>query len=97
MLLFTTSLVRRYVSKSKPSSRKYFSTISVKDGPYNFVDGVKTYPIDSIGFTNVLNPATSAFLAKVAVSGATEVDKAVKSSKEAYDSWSLVLFFHNFL
>jgi acyl-CoA reductase-like NAD-dependent aldehyde dehydrogenase len=68
----------------------------VKDGPYNFVDGQKTHPIDSIGFTNVVNPATSVVLAKVAVSGANTVDKAVKSCEEAYKSWSLVLFFHNF-
>lgn len=69
-----------------------FSTVNVKGGPYNFVDGQKTDSMDSNGFTNVLNPATSKRLAKIAVSGVSDVDMAVKSSKKAYDSWSMVLF-----
>ena len=96
MIFLNTSLVWKSISRSKPSSLKYLSTLNVKDGPYNFVDGEKSHPIDSIGFTNALNPATSVVLARVALSGASEVDKAVKSSKEAYNSWSLVLFFYNF-
>ncbi|EFX81983.1 hypothetical protein DAPPUDRAFT_302871 [Daphnia pulex] len=89
MFHFTTSS-KLCILRSKSSSWKYFSTLFVKDGPYNFVDGQKTDPIDSIGFTNVVNPATSVVLAKVAVSGANTVNRAVKSCEEAYKSWSLL-------
>lgn len=88
MLLPVTSSIKRSLFRYIPYSS--FSRVSVKDGPYNFIDGQKTDSLDSNGFTNVLNPATSKPLAKVAVSGVIEVNKAVKSSKKAYDSWSMV-------
>ncbi|KAI9555145.1 hypothetical protein GHT06_017660 [Daphnia sinensis] len=88
MFLLPNSAMRQSLFRSMPLSS--FSTVYVKGGPYNFVDGQKTESVDSNGFTNVLNPATSKRLAKVAFSGVNDVDKAVKSSKKAYDSWSLL-------
>ncbi|XP_032780720.1 4-trimethylaminobutyraldehyde dehydrogenase isoform X1 [Daphnia magna] len=88
MLLLPTSPMRQSLFRWMPFSS--FSTVNVKGGPYNFVDGQKTDSMDSNGFTNVLNPATSKRLAKIAVSGVSDVDMAVKSSKKAYDSWSML-------
>ena len=71
--------------------RQYFSSKSVKDGPFNFVNGRKEQPVESTGCIDVLNPATGSVLVKMDGSGIREVDRVVLASKKAYDSWSMVL------
>ena len=89
-MLFVNLSVKKSISRFTPFW-KYFSTKNAVVGPYNFIDGKKENPTDSVGFVNVLNPATSFLLAKVAASGENEVDRAVCSSKAAFVSWSEVL------
>lgn len=84
---FQKSIIRRSFCSQ---SSNYLCTYHVREGPYNFIDGQKNYPIDSNSFTNVLNPTTSLTLAEVPASGPNEIDKAVLSSRTAYDSWSQV-------
>lgn len=91
------SIATKSVSRLTPFSWRSFSTKAVIDGPYNFIGGQKNLPIDSERFINVLNPATSVCLAKVAASGEKEIDRAVSSSNEAFVSWSEVFLCLNIL
>lgn len=90
--MISVSLLFKGTIKRFPhlKSFRHLSIYHVREGPYNFIDGQENPPVDSNGFTNILNPATNLTLATVPASGPNEVDKAVLSSKDAYESWSQV-------
>lgn len=60
------------------------------NGGFNFVEGVRSDPIDNTGSIDVLNPATRGLLCTIPNSGPNEVNRIIKNSKAAHSSWSKV-------
>ena len=55
----------------------------------NYING-STLEIKSERFSDVFNPATGKVISKVGLSSKKEVDIAVKSSKIAFEKWSIM-------
>lgn len=68
----------------------FMSNLNVKiDKTYDlFINGAFQKPEN--GYFDTVNPATGQVLAKVAKGSKNEVDQAVKSAREAFESWSQV-------
>lgn len=57
-------------------------------GPYNWVDGKRCQPVDTIGTFENLEPRTGKLLCSVPSSGPKEVDRAVAAAAQAFKTWS---------
>ena len=57
---------------------------------FNFVEGIRSNPIDNTGSIDVLNPATRELLCAIPNSGPEEVNRIIKDAKSAHSSWSKV-------
>ena len=71
--------------------RKMSTTFRSVSGPYNWINNQRVSPVDtSAGVINDLEPRSGKLLAKVPVSGTSDVDTAVQAAKNAFQSWSKV-------
>ena len=67
------------------------TTFRSVSGPYNWINNQRVSPVDtSAGVINDLEPRSGKLLAKVPVSGTSDVDTAVQAAKNAFQSWSKV-------
>ena len=71
--------------------RKMSTTFRSVSGPYNWINNQRVSPVDtSAGVINDIEPRSGKLLAKVPVSGTSDVDTAVQAAKKAFQSWSKV-------
>jgi len=74
-------------SNSQLSLCKRLMSYSLTSG-FNFVEGIRSNPIDNTGSIDVLNPATRELLCAIPNSGPEEVNRIIKDAKSAHSSWS---------
>jgi aldehyde dehydrogenase (NAD+) len=53
-----------------------------------YIDGQWVEPLELLGTTHAVNPATEEVSGHIALGGAADVDRAVRAARRAFDSWS---------
>merc|ERR1712130_208779 len=58
------------------------------EGPFNWVGGKRTLPLDTTHIFDNVSPRTGTVFCKIPASGKQEVDRAVATAREAFPAWA---------
>lgn len=63
----------------------------VSQGPWNWIAGQRSAPVDSLGDWSNIEPRTGRVLSAIPMSGPREVDRAVTAAQKAFPAWSQLI------